>query len=102
MLPKLIQLLDLTIHDGSRQFVALPESVPWNVMREHIASLEGTSVTAYLTDKITEVWIDFSYCGHKFTLNNQYGEYWFFVKDHDCPENLLQTVATHCAALTGI
>jgi hypothetical protein len=101
-MPKPIKLFDLRMRDGSRQFLALPESVPWNLLRDHVAELKGGKVTGYLTDQITEVWIDFTFRGQKFTINNQFGEYWFFVKNPDCPAEILQHVAEHCAAKTGM
>ena len=97
-----IKLLNLTMNDGSRQFLALPESVPGNLLRDHIANLEGTEVTGFLTDYITEVWIHFSFHGQKFSINNQFGEYWFFVEDSKCPDDVLRIVAEHCASTTGL
>lgn len=97
-----MKLLNFKAHDGSRQFLTLPESIDWNEMRDHIAALPGAKVTDYLTDHVTEVWIDFSFHGHAFTVNNQFGEYWFFVKDSDCPDNTLLMIAGHCAARTNV
>ena len=97
-----MKLIDYKASDGSRQFLALPESVEWGEMRDHITALTGATVTEYLTDHVTEVWIDFDFRGQNFRVNNQFGEYWFFVKDANCPEDLLVIVASHCAAKTGI
>lgn len=101
-MPKPIKLFDLRMHDGSRQFLTLPESMPWNLLRDHVAELEGVKVTGYLTDQVAEVWTDFTFRGQKFTINNQFGEYWFFVKNPNCPDEILQQVAEHCAEKTGI
>lgn len=83
------------MHDASRHFLSLPESEPGNLTRDHILKLDGVEVEGYLTDNVTEVWIDFRYKGHSFTINNQFGEYWFFVDDIACPEAVLQIVAEH-------
>ncbi len=87
------------MNDGSLHFADLPESAGRAELREHIAKLTGASVTGFLTDHITEVWIDFTYHGHRFTINNQFGDYWFFVEAVDCPEEILAEVVSHCAVL---
>ena len=94
-----MRLTDLRAHDGSRQFLALPESVSWAHLRTHLEILPGAEITGYLTDHVTEVWIDFRYRGHQFSVNNQCGEYWFFVRDPGCPPAILEVVAQHCAPL---
>jgi len=38
----------------------------------HIAQLEGAVVTGFITDHVTEAWIDFTYCGDQFSVNDQY------------------------------
>ena len=91
----------MIMHDGSRHFAALPETIGWDELRNHIALLPGTEITGFITDHITEVWIDFTYSGHKFSVNNQYGDYWFFVEDVDCPEEILAEVIGHCEQATG-
>ena len=82
--------------DGSRHFADLPENTSWEEFRDHIARLPGAKVTGFLTDHITEVWIDFTYKGYAFTVNNQFGEYWFFVKKPRCPDETLTEVIGHC------
>jgi hypothetical protein len=61
--------------------------------------LPGTEVTKYLTDNVTEMWLDFSFRGHSFTVNNQYGEFWFFVTDPACPDDIRTAVVEHCELL---
>lgn len=87
------------MHDGSRQFAALPESVSWEQLRDHLARLEGVVVTDFITDHVVEAWIDFSYRGHDFTVNNQFGEYWFFVEDPACDSEILLAIVAHCQRL---
>jgi hypothetical protein len=87
------------MHDGSRQFAELPEACVWDEFRQHIAQLAGATVTDYLTDNVTEMWLDFSFRGHAFTVNNQSGDFWFFVRDPACPDDILAAVVEHCESL---
>jgi hypothetical protein len=96
-----MQLKNFLTASGSRHFLDLPETVEWSDLRDHIARLPGAVVTGYLTDHVTEVWIDFTYRNQSFTVNNQWGDYWFFVDQPDCPDAILAEVAEHCASITG-
>jgi hypothetical protein len=49
----------------------------------------GTTVTDYIGDGVTEMWLDFTYKANKFSINNQFGEYWFFSQNTTCPEETL-------------
>ena len=97
-----MNLLDLRLNDGSRQFAALPESWPWTNFRDHIEKLPGADVTQYLSDNVTEVWIDFTYRDQTFSINNQFGEYWLFVENPLCPDEVLRSVVDHCVLKTGV
>jgi hypothetical protein len=68
-------LMNLPMHDGSRQFGSLPQKVLWHGVRDHVARLRGAAVTKLLCDDVTEAWVDFSCGGHAFTINDQFGEY---------------------------
>jgi hypothetical protein len=94
-------LLDHRAHDGSRQFASLPESRSWERLRDHAASFPGATVTGFLTDGVVEAWIDFTVDGERFTVNNQLGEYWFFVSNPNADEALLHRVVQHFARLLG-
>ena len=94
-------LLNIAANDGSRQFGELPETVSFDRLRSHLETLPDTRVTDFLTDHITEVWIDFSFRGHHFTVNNQYGDYCFFVQETQAPDEILEAVLTHCRSLLG-
>ncbi len=91
-----IKLTNHTMSDGSRQFAALPESCTWLALREHMGKLDGVVLGGYLTDGVTEAWIDFTCQGYSFTVNNQFGEYWFFSSDAQCPDELLTEIVRHC------
>ena len=92
-------LLNTLMKDGSRKFTELPQSVLWHELRDHIAKLQGANLTGFITDRITEAWIDFTYAGYEFTINDQYGEYWFFVNDATCPDHILRRVESHFGKL---
>src|ERR1044072_6001962 len=94
-------LLNIIAHDGSRQFGELPQSVSWNKLRRHIKRLDGVTDVSLLTDNVIEGWIDFNFRGHDFSVNNQFGDYWFFVKDPQSPDDVLETVLSHCRNLLG-
>jgi len=87
-------LLNIAMHDGSRQFGELPESASWDKLRGHLETLAGATVTDFITDDVTEVWIDFNFRGHHFSVNNQNGDYWFFVQDPQSPDEILEAVLT--------
>ncbi len=76
-----------------------PSPVSGGTFRCHIESLRGTFISDFLTDKVTVMWLDFSFCGHRFMVNNQYGEFWFFVTDPTCPDDVLRNVVEHCESL---
>ena len=94
-------LLDVRMNDGSRHFGDLPFSRSRESVRDYVARLDGARLTDFLTDVVTEAWIDFELAGQRFTVNNQFGEYWFFVDDPSCPEPLLRSVLAHFAGLLG-
>lgn len=89
------KLLDDRMHDGSRNFALLPQSRSSLRVMLHVMSLRAALPTAYLPSAIAGTWIDFRYKGHRFSINSQYGDYWFFVKDASCPEPILGTVVAH-------
>ena len=96
-----MKLFDHRWCDGSREFVDFAECRSWEELRDHLATLSGAEITGYVTDHVTEVWIDFTYSGQQFSVNNQMGQYWFFVQDPEAPDTLLLAVAEHAARLLG-
>ena len=93
------KLLHIIMNDGSRHFGELPRSISWYELRDHLRQLKGVVITQFLTDDVTEAWIDFSYRGHEFSVNDQLGAYWFFVSDPNCPDESLETILSHCHAV---
>lgn len=95
------RFLDLRLNNDSRHFGSLPFSRSWENVRDHVVRLGGARLSGFLTDGVTEAWIDFELAGQRFTINNQLGEYWFFVADPSCPDSLLQSVLAHFSGLLG-
>lgn len=83
------------MNDGSRNFAELPETVFFDKLREIAKEFEGAAETEFVTDWITELWLDFDFRGHKFSINNQFGNYWFFVEDPECSDEILLEVVEH-------
>ena len=92
-------LLDMKMNDGSRHFVDMPEVVFFDELAEHLEKLEGAKITEFITDGVVEMWLDFEFRNHQFSINNQLGDYWFFVQDPHCPEEILFEVINHFRVL---
>ncbi len=89
------ELREIKMNDGARHFVDLPEVVFFDKVADHVENLEGAEITEFLTDGIVEMWLDFEYRGHKFSVNNQLGDYMFFVEDASCNEEILLEIIDH-------
>ena len=89
------KLFDFKMNDGSRNFADLPETVFFDELREIAKQLQGATETGFLTDWVTEVWLDFEFRGQRFSVNNQNGDYWFFVENPECPDEILLEVVEH-------
>jgi hypothetical protein len=87
--------LEEIIKDGSRHFVDMPEVVFFDEFYEHTEKLEGAEITEFLTDGVVEMWLDFEFRGYKFSVNNQLGDYWFFVENPECPDEILLEIIAH-------
>ncbi|HQU83801.1 MAG TPA: hypothetical protein PKY59_11775 [Pyrinomonadaceae bacterium] len=88
-------LLEMRMNDGSRHFADLPEAVFFDEFADHVEKLEGAEITEFITDGVVEMWLDFDYRGHKFSVNNQFGDYWFFVRDPNCSDEILLEITDH-------
>ena len=101
-----MMLLDIRMADGTRQFGDLPETrdpdhPQCHRLRDHVDHLAGAELTGFTTDDATEAWIDFTLRHHAFSINNQTGQWWFFVDDPACPDDLLTEVLSHFETLLG-
>jgi hypothetical protein len=90
-------IFDVRIRDGSRQFADVPERVLPSRMRMIIARLPGAEVVSF-TASVAEIeaWIEFRFRGFDFAVNNQNNEFWLFVRQPECPEEILREVAVWC------
>lgn len=77
-------------------FVALPQVRLWHDLRDNLQTLHGVEINDFLTDGVIGSWIDFTFRGHRFTINEQSGRYQFFVADPGCPDDVLGEVTKHC------
>lgn len=88
-------LLNDIMHDGSRNFIILPVgNVSPLKLAFKVLSLRGAYPTAFIPS-LAETWIDFRYQKNSFSINDQFGDYWFFVKDPECAESILNIVVSH-------
>ncbi|MDI1314401.1 hypothetical protein [Prosthecobacter sp.] len=76
-----VEFLDKCMADGSRLFATTQESISWAELRRHLEQLHGVEILQFMTDGVVEGWLDFSYLGHQFSVNDPMGEFWFFVED---------------------
>ncbi len=88
-------LFDMRMNDGSRHFVDMPEVVFFDELADHVEELDGAEITEFITNGVVEMWLEFEYRGQKFSVNNQLGDYWFFVENPECPEEILLEVIDH-------
>lgn len=88
-------LFDMRMNDGSRHFVDMPEVVFFDEVADHVEELEGAEITEFITDGVLEMWLEFEFSEQNFSVNNHLGDYWFFVRDPNCPEEILFEVIDH-------
>jgi hypothetical protein len=92
-------LFEMRMNDGSRHFVDMPEVVFFDELADHVEELEDAEITEFITDGVVEMWLEFDFRGHQFSVGNQFGDYWFFVRDPNCPEEILFEVIDHFRTL---
>jgi uncharacterized protein (DUF1778 family) len=94
-------LLDSRARDGTRLFGELPQTALQDKVRDHVASLPGATLTDFVFDGVTEAWIDFTFRGQQVSINDQLGQYLFFVDDPAAPDEALREVLAHFEKLLG-
>ena len=87
--------LETKIDEGWRHFVDLPEVVFFDELYEHTEELRGAEITEFVADGVVEMQLDFEFRGHNFSVFNQLGDYWFFVEDAECPDEILLEIIEH-------
>jgi len=91
----LSDLLESKLNDGSRHFVDMPEVVFFDEVADHVEELKSAEITEFITNGVVEMWLEFEYRGNVFTVTNQFGDYWFFVQDANCPDEILLEIVNH-------
>ena len=88
-------LFENKLNDGSRHFVDMPEVVFFDEVADHVEELEGAEIIEFITNGVVEMWLEFEFLEHTFTVTNQFGDYWFFVRDANCPDEILLEIIDH-------
>lgn len=94
-------LIDIRTDDGSRHFASLPGSAGWDALRDQILLLPDAKIVEFVTNKVAQGRIDFTYGGHLFSVTGHGGEFRFFVRDPQCSDVHLYRVGSHCEQLLG-
>jgi beta-xylosidase len=95
------RIVELPMEDCSRHFGALPQTVLWYKLRHHLRNLEDVTITDFVTDHVTEAWVKSTFHDYQFSINDQCGDYWLFVKDRACADDIVEAVLSHCRLLVG-
>jgi len=93
------QPFNMTMNDDSRHFYAYPIIISWDDLLDHLEKLDDLEITGIVSDEVTETWVDFTYNTYEFSINDQYGNFWFFSENQNCPEKVLREIVTHCGKL---
>lgn len=80
------------MNDGICRF---PQSRFWYELRDHILGLAGVVVRDFVDAPVVGSWLDFTFRGHRFTVNAECGEFVFFVEGTDCPESVRAEIIAH-------
>lgn len=91
----MVDYLDVRMQDGSRLFAILKDPLSWKALRDHLETMQSLKILRFVTDGITEGWLDFEYFGHHFTVHDPLGEFYVFVKDAECSSFILGELMTH-------
>lgn len=88
------RIFDQRMADGTRHFACLPAVAdpgegPWHRLKRALEAAPGVTLTKFVTDDVTEAWLDFEFRGHQFSANNQFDEWWLFVQEPSCPPEIL-------------
>ena len=84
------ELFDVWMADGSRHFAEVSWRPPL-AFKQRLLEIPGVTVTSFI-DSATETWIDFEYDGQAFSAHNPLNDFWLFVRNPGCPEELLREV----------
>jgi hypothetical protein len=92
-----MKLIDVRTEDGSRQFACVPKYGTWRTLHEQVGRLPGATVHNFVAEGVAGPWMEFSFRGHRFLVQERDGDWWLCVRDPQCPDTLLYQVASHLA-----
>lgn len=87
--------------DGSLFFAELSGSISWADLGDHLKRIDQLRIMKFVTDGITEAWLDFDYYGQHFTVHCPLDTYFVFAQDFDCPAFMLTELIVHFQKLEG-
>lgn len=96
----MVEYLNQRMDDGSRLFAIFKFPLSWGILRPHLEQMEGLKVTGFVTDSVTEGWLDFEYFGQRFSINDPLGEFYVFAEDGECSAFILGELMKHFRKLT--
>ena len=76
-------------------FFCCHETLTFEQLPLQIIKIDGVAITGILTDNVVEIWLDFDFHGASFSVNNQFGEFWFFAESEDCSDDILSDISRH-------
>jgi len=85
--------------NGGLLFGELRPRPRWNDLRDHVAKLTGATLTGFVGERSSEIWLEFEYAGYAFTVSDQFTSCWFIVADGTCPDPVLLTVLDHFSSV---
>ncbi len=91
----LIDELKENLPEAALHFADFPEVIFFDEVLDHVEKLEGTDIKQFEMDGVVEMWLEFTYRKNNFYINNRFGDFWFFVANPECPEEILLEVANH-------
>ena len=87
--------------DGSVLFAELSGNISWAELRDHLERIDQLLIMKFVTDGITEAWLDFYYHGQHCTVHCPLDDYLVFAQDGNCPAFMLMELIEHFRMLAG-
>lgn len=91
-MPSRAPLMDIRMHDGSRHFLVLRETLSVAQIRARLEAIPGVRLCDVVEGGF-EMWMTFQCMGWHFSINNPLGELWVFAENADCPEDILRCLS---------
>lgn len=94
-----VHYLNERMADGSRLFAVTAEPCPWARMHAWLQQVEGLTLGGPPLEGLDEVWADFRYLNHDFTVHAVPGEMRFFVGQGEATTLVLNFLLEQIRAL---